>query len=187
MRRIRSVYLSGPIMQLEHARALAAEAGALCAAAGFSILTQTPDQLAEREPSEAMAREIYAARAARMRQADAGVVDLTPLRGPHCDPTAAFEAGFMAGLGKPVFAYMNLPTEDEAELCARVNAYVGAEPDDLGVWRDPDGVAIEDFGLPESVMLWAEARRLFVIVTPDPHADLTGLRLCLDAVKLYLD
>ena len=187
MARTRSVYLSGPTIHQPRAQALAAEARALCEAAGFTSLTQTPELLTESEPSEAMAREIYAERAARMRKADAGVVDLTPFRGPHCDPAVAFEAGFLAGLGKPVFAYMNVLTEDEAELSSRVADHIGAEQGDDGVWRDDDGSEIEDYGLPETLMLWAEARRLYVIVTPDIHRDLTGLQLCLDAVKLYLD
>ncbi|MGE5502673.1 MAG: nucleoside 2-deoxyribosyltransferase, partial [Ignavibacteriales bacterium] len=55
------------------------------------------------------------------------------------------------------------------------------------VWRDGDGCLIEDFGLPESLMLWGEARRLFLIVTDDQLHDLTGLELCLDAVRLYSD
>jgi nucleoside 2-deoxyribosyltransferase len=187
MRRIRSVYLSGPAVHLETAQAVLLQCRRLCEAAGYQALTQTPDQLMEREPSEAMAREIYAERASRMRQADAGVIDFTPFRGPHCDPSAAFEAGFLAGLGKPVFGYLNVPSEDEAELCARVAVYVGAEPDEEGVWRDLQGSTVEDFGLPESLMIWAEARRFFVIVTPDPTGDLTGLELCLEAVGMYLD
>ncbi len=115
------------------------------------------------------------------------MVNLTPFRGPHCDPAVAFEAGFMAGLGKPVFAYMNVVIEDDAELCTRVESYVGAERDEDGVWRDELGLAIEDFGLPETLMLWAEARRLYVIVTNDVQTDLTGLQLCLEAVQLYAD
>jgi len=58
--------------------------------------------------------------------------------------------------------------------------------------RDPDGrfrdhlaCEVEDFGLPENLMLWAEARRFFVIVTPDPFSDLTGLELALDAARVY--
>jgi nucleoside 2-deoxyribosyltransferase len=187
MRRIRSIYLSGPDQHLRQAASLAGEARVLCEEAGFSVLTPEAEDLTEREPSEAMAREMYAQRVARMRQADAAIVNLTPFRGPHCDPSAAFEAGFVSGLGKPVFAYMNVPSEAEAELCARVEAYVGAEADEDGVWRDERGAAIEDFGLPEALMLWAEARRLYVIVTPDPDVDLTGLQLCLEAVKLYSD
>ena len=187
MRRIRTVYLSGPSFQLPQGVALAEQARQLCEAAGFSALTAELDVLTELEPSEAMAREIYAERLSRLRQADAAVVNLTPFRGPHCDPAAAFEAGFMAGLGKPVFAYMNIAVEADAELCSRVQGYVGAERDAEGVWRDELGAAVEDFGLPESLMLWAEARRLYVIITTDVPADLTGLHLCLEAVQLYAD
>lgn len=62
--------------------------------------------------------------------------------------------------------------------------YEGAEFEE-GALRDASGVIIEDYGLPEALMLWAEARRLFVIVTPDPLDDLTGLHMCLEAIKLY--
>ena len=187
MRRIRSLYLAGPEQHFRQASSLASEARLLCDAAGFTVLTPEAEGLTEREPSEAMAREIYAQRVARMRLADAAVANLTPFRGPNCDPSTAFEAGFFSGLGKPVFAYMNVLSEGEAELCARVDAYVGAEADEHGVIRDEQGATVEDFGLPEGLMLWAEARRLYVIVTPDPESDLTGLQLCLEAVKLYSD
>ena len=187
MARIRSVYLSGPALPSPEDGAVAEEARIMCEAAGYAALGLAPDATVEQAPSEAMAREIYAQRVARMRQADAAIVNLTPFRGPHCDPGAAFEAGFFSGLGKPVFAYMNLVSEEDAELRARVDAYIGAEMDDAGVWRDDLGAPIEDFGLPESLILWAEARRLYVIVTPDPESDLTGLQLCLDAMKLYAE
>ena len=187
MLRPRTVYLVGPTVYAEYAEPVRKEARLLCEAAGFVVSTPAPDAMTEREPSEIRAREIYAERASRMRQADAAIVDLSPFRGPHCDPGAAFEAGFLAGLGKPVFAYMNVLTEDEAELGVRVESYVGAEADEAGVWRDINGAEVEDYGLPESLMLWAEARRFYVVVTPDAHLDLAGLRLCLDAVKLYLD
>jgi nucleoside 2-deoxyribosyltransferase len=183
--RIRSVYLSTPSSRLPHGPALLAEARLVCEGAGFEAVTAEPDLLTEQHPSEAMAREIYAGRIARLRQADAAVIDLSPFRGPHCDPTAAFEAGFFAGLGKPVFGYLNVSEEEDAELCARVQALVGAEPDGEGIWRDTYGAEVEDFGLPEHLMLWAEARRLYVVVTPHPQHELTGLQLCLDAVKLY--
>ncbi len=187
MRRIRSIYLAGPALPLVHEAPVAAAAQLMVEAAGYAAVRLDEDALVERSPSEAMAREIYAQRVARMRQADAAVVNLTPFRGPHCDPGTAFEAGFFSGLGKPVFAYMNLFSEEEAELKSRVDFYVGAEVDEAGVWRDDFGAPIEDYGLPESLILWAEARRLYVIVTPDPESDLTGLQLCLDAVKLYAD
>jgi nucleoside 2-deoxyribosyltransferase len=187
MRPVRSIHLAVPAAPPGQAQVLAEEARMMCEAAGFTAMGLDADPLIETSPSEAMAREIYAHRLARMRQADAAIVNLSPFRGPHCDPAIGFEAGFFSGMGKPVFAYMNLLTEEEAELRARVEAYVGAERDGEGVWRDDLGAPIEDYGLPESLILWAEARRLYVIVTPDPETDLTGLQLCLDALKLYAD
>jgi nucleoside 2-deoxyribosyltransferase len=187
MRPVRSIYLAVPTAPPQQAQVLAEQARALCEAAGFTAVGLDADPLIETSPSEAMAREIYAKRLAMMRQADAAIVNLSPFRGPHCDPAIAFEAGFFSGMSKPVFAYMNLLSEEEAELKARVEAYVGAEQGADGVWRDDLGAPIEDYGLPESLILWAEARRLYVIVTPDPELDLTGLQLSLDALKLYAD
>ncbi len=86
-----------------------------------------------------------------------------------------------------MFAYLNVDTEEDAELRVRIEAMMGLELDRKGVWRDGFGGEIEDFGLPEDLMMWAEARRLFVVVTSDTYADLTGFEMCLDAVKLYSD
>lgn len=72
-------------------------------------------------------------------------------------------------------------------MSRKVDTLLGATLDEARVWRDADGCEIEDHGLPETVMLWGEARRLFVIVTQDPLRDLTGLELCLEALKLYAE
>jgi nucleoside 2-deoxyribosyltransferase len=82
---------------------------------------------------------------------------------------------------------MNIPAEEEVEYRDRIDAHIGAQLDEDGVWRDGEGAVIEDFGLPETTMLWAEARRLFVIVTPDVMSDVTGLELCLQALRAYVD
>lgn len=187
MRRITSLYLAGPDVFFPNAETHAMKKRALCERAGFVGVTQLDSVLVETEPSEAMAREIYADAVSRLRMCDALVANLTPFRGPNCDPGTAFECGFAAGLGKPVFAYLNVAEEEDADLRDRVAREVGALIDDEERWRDGLGQLIEDFGLPENLMLWAEARRFFVIVTPDPMLDLTGLELCLDAVRLYAD
>jgi len=187
MRRVESLYLAGPEVWFPNVGAHFGLRQHLCAEAGFSMLLPDSSDLRELEPGEIMAREIYAERIARMRRADAGIINLTPWRGPAADPGAAFEAGFLSGLGKPVFAYMNVPAEEDAEYRDRVDAHIGAQLDEDGVWRDGDGAVIEDFGLPETIMLWAEARRLFVIVTPDTMGDVTGLQLCLEAIQQYIE
>lgn len=185
MRRIETVYLAGPDRWFPDPEPHLARMRAACRNAGFRSLSFADVETVEQEPSEALARELYAEAAARLRQADAVIANLTPWRGAGADASAAFEAGFAAGLGKPVFAYMNVVDEAEAELLQRVGAILGAAPDPLGVWRDALGCAIENLGLPETALLWAEARRFLVVVTPDPLEDLTGLEACLEAMTLY--
>ena len=187
MRPVRSIWLAGPEPWLPDAVAQAARQRALCADVGFTGLTAPAIVESNPDDSEIQARELYAERMAKLRQADAGVVNLTPWRGPSCAASAAFEAGVLAGLGRPVFAYLNVADESEAEYVDRVEAHVGAQRDEAGVWRDGDGCVVEDFGLPETMMLWAEARRLFVIITDDVLHDLTGLEMCLDALALYAE
>jgi len=187
MRRITSVFLAGPDLWFPDAAALLERKRALCQAAGFVGIAGGDGVLVETEPSEAMARELYADALSRLRMADAVIANFTPWRGAGADTGTAFEAGFAAALGKPVFAYLNVAEEEDADYRGRVEALFGAEAGEDGRWRDPDGGEIEDFGLPENLMLWAEARRFYVIVTPEPYQDVTGLQLCLEALQLYAD
>ncbi|TCS15852.1 nucleoside 2-deoxyribosyltransferase [Caulobacter sp. BK020] len=187
MRPVRSIWLAGPEPWLPDAEAQAARQRAFCADNGFTGLTAPAVVETQADNVEVQARELYAERMAKLRQADAGIINLTPFRGPSCASAAAFEAGVLAGLGRPVVAYVNVADESEAEYVDRVEVHVGAQRDEHGVWRDGDGCVVEDFGLPETLMLWAEARRLFVIITDDPLHDLTGLEMCLEALALYAE
>ena len=187
MRPIGSVFLAGPDRWFPDGAALIAEKAALCEAAGFAPVVSKGDGLVETERSEVMAREIFASVCQQVRGADALVANLTPWRGPNADPGTTFETGFAAALGKPVFAYLNVRDENEAEYGSRVEAIFGGTRDERGIWRDGDGCEIEDFGLAENLMLWAEARCLYVIVCQDPYEDLTGLELCLHAARMYAE
>ena len=185
MRRIASIYLAGPDLWFPDAEAHDLKKRALCQSAGFRAVTALDNQPTETDRSEVMAREVYADTAQRLRQSDALIANLTPWRGPTCEPATAFACGFMAALGKPVFAYLNVADEADADHRERVDRFLGATQDEAGIWRDMEGAEIEDFGLPESLMLWVEARRFFVIVTPDPMVELAGLELALEAVRAY--
>lgn len=185
MRRINSIYLAGPDLWFPDARDHDRRRKALCEAAGFEGVSPLDAEVSDTEASELLAREVYADTAARIRRADALIANLTPWRGPGADASTAFAAGFASGLNKPVFAYMNLTSEDEGDYRGRVEMMLGAAPDGEGIWRDGWNCEVEDFGLPETMMLWAEARRFFVVVTPDPIGELTGLELALEAVREY--
>ena len=186
MRKIERVFLAGPDRFAPEAQALRLEQERLCEAAGFTPVFP-PDADSQGEAGELAARALYAETIARLRAADAVVANLTPWRGPGADPGAAFVMGFAAALQKPVFAYMNVADAEEADLQGRIDAYLGAVLGDDGRWRDPEGAEIEDMGLPETALLWAEARRYVVIVTADVFADLTGLEVSLEGLRLYAD
>ena len=192
MRRITSVFLAGPDLWFPQGEALIAEKRELTETAGFIGVAGREGPLTEARSTEARnselgAREIYADTLIRLRSCEAVIANLTPWRGVGCDPGTAFEVGFAAALGLPVFAYLNVASEDEADHLGRVEAYIGAELDAEGRWRDPDGCEIDDYGLPENPMLWAEVRRLMAVVTPDPFNDLTGFEACLQQLALYAD
>lgn len=187
MRHIETLFLSGPDLWFPDAADLMARRRQVCDAAGFRAVSGRDSPLVETEPSEAMAREIYAGVLERLRSADAVIANLTPWRGASADSGVAFEVGFAAALGKPVLAYLNVGSEEEAEYRGRVERIFGGMPGPDGRPRDGEGGEIEDFALPETLMLWAETRRFFVIVTPDPRGDVTGLELCLDTVGMYSD
>jgi len=185
MARTQTVYLAGPDPWVPDADAVLARKRRLVAAAGLEVLYGRPAAEVGAERDEASARRIYADALQRLRQADVIIANLTPWRGVGCEPGAAFEAGFAAALGKPIFAYMNVRSDQEAELLGRIDRHGGAQLGPDGRWRDFEGAEIEDFGLPETVLLWAQARRFFVIVTDEPLSDCSGLDLCLRALRLY--
>lgn len=184
MRKIERVFLAGPDRFAPEAQALRLRQEQLCEAADF-IPVFAPDADPASEMGELQARALYAETVARLRTADALIANLSPWRGPGAEPATAYLTGFAAALDKPVFAYMNVTDEAEADHQARVDAYLGAVLADDGRWRDPDGAEIEDLGLPEAALLWAEARRFVVIVTPEPLSDLTGLEVGLEGLRLY--
>jgi nucleoside 2-deoxyribosyltransferase len=183
--RLKSVFLAGPDAYAPGADTLLERKRLVVEAAGLTLVSPTLPAATERDGAEITARATYAEVLKQLRRADALIANLTPWRGVGCHPGAAFLAGFAAALGKPVFAYMNVEDDGDAELLARVERLCGADVSGDGIWRDDEGTLIEDFGLPETVVLWAEARRFFVVVTPDPLTDGVGLELCLDALQLY--
>ena len=188
IKRVESIFLAGPDGWLPDAAAHQRRQAALCVEAGFTaVIPHLGAGATEAKRSEVQARILYTEALSDLRRSDALIANLSPWRGPSCDPATAFLAGFAAALGKPVFAYLNIADEEEADPQGRVEAWMGATPDAEGRWRDASGAEIEDFYLPEILMLWAEARRFFVVVTPDPAHDLTGLEMCLDAMQIYAE
>jgi nucleoside 2-deoxyribosyltransferase len=182
----KQIYLAGPEVFLPDAREIGARKKMLCEEFGFVGLYPLDNGLAA-APGETADEKIYAANLALMREADAGVFNLSPFRGVNADPGTAFELGFFGALGKPVFAYTNAA----APLFDRVAASHGVHGAPGGDFCDASGLLIENFGNADNLMLdgalKAQGRR---IVRPDASSlpglgDLTGFMACLRQARLH--
>lgn len=141
------VYLAGPDVFLPDAREVARAKIAACQARGIVGLFPM-DVEANLSASGAHADGVAIARANMdlMRSADAILANCTPFRGIHADVGTAFEIGFFAAMGKPVFAYSSC----DRDAALRTRAALGLDGD---ASADPQGLAIEDFGHPDNLML----------------------------------
>lgn len=181
------VYLAGPDVFLPDAAAIAAEKKRLCALHGMQGVFPTdprPDAAADaaKEPWFA----IYLRNEAHIRACDALVANLTPFRGPSADPGTVYELGFMRALGRPVLGYSN----DAADFTARTLRAAGprARRNAAGRLVDTDGLALEEFGLADNLMIdgGIRAAKGLLVRQAVPEAarwsDLRGFVACLKAL-----
>jgi nucleoside 2-deoxyribosyltransferase len=180
------IYLAGPEVFLADAREICARKREFCAALGFEGLVPFDNEA----PPAGDRRDlsIYRANVAMMRQADCGVFNLTPFRGPHADVGTAFELGLLTGFGKPAFGHSN---EDEA-LLDRMKRDGQAAFDGVSQhWRDALGMAIEDCGNADNLMidacLSAQGRPLVRrrVSAANRFTDLEGFVCCLELARQH--
>lgn len=130
------VYLAGPDVFLPGANMMAQEKKRLLERFGMEGLFPLDNEIekpASADPG-AIAAQIARLNFAMMDGADAGLAHLTPFRGPSADAGTIGEVFYMFARGKPVFGYSN-----------------DARPYNVRVI--PDGMAIEDFGLFDNLMI----------------------------------
>jgi nucleoside 2-deoxyribosyltransferase len=137
------VYLAGPEVFLPDAEKIGRAKIEICAdyglAARFPLepITDLHDP-AVTGPDRAV--RLFDALVAQLDGCDAVIANLTPFRGPSADVGTAWELGYAAGRGLPVFAYTNTLEH----YFARVT---------------PDGLVVEDFDLADNLMLEGSVRR----------------------------
>lgn len=142
------IYLAGPEVFLVDGLAVGAAKAALAARYGFEGLFPLDQQLGlDGLSRREMARAIALANEGLMRTCDLLIANLTPFRGVAMDSGTAFEVGFMRALGRPVLGYINIP----GDYRGRAEAF-RARGIPLGDC-DRDDAEIEDFGLPENLMI----------------------------------
>ena len=101
------------------------------------------------------AQAIYDANIAFIREADAVLADMQAFRGPGMDGGTAFEMGFALALGKPVVGYGAHQTYVE-----RCRAVCGDLTPSGPLLTDSDGLTVEDFDLPDNLMMACGATTL---------------------------
>ena len=181
------VYLAGPDVFLPDAAAMAAEKKRLCALHGLEGVFPTdprPDPAADAAPDLWYA--IYLRNEAHIRACDALVANLTPFRGPSADAGTVYELGFMRALGRPVMGYSN----DAADFASRTLRFLGNQVsrNAEGRWVDGEGLALEEFGLTDNLMIDGGIRAAggTLVRRPVPEAarwsDLSGFEACLKAL-----
>lgn len=84
----------------------------------------------------------------QMHLADACLAEISPFRGVGMDAGTAYEIGFLKALGTPIVTYTN----DRRDYVTRYYAQ------DI---KDDPYVYIEDFGLPDNLMICADNETVF--------------------------
>jgi len=91
---------------------------------------------------------IFKANVGMMNASVAIIANLTPFRGPSADAGTVFELGYMAGRGKLCLGYSN----DGSLYADRVRKTDNVKFVD-GSLIDAQGLTVEDFALPDNLML----------------------------------
>jgi nucleoside 2-deoxyribosyltransferase len=177
------VYLGGPDVFLADPRSVGQIKQDICGESGFEgLFPLDNDKDVRIDPAR-----VFRANCQLLRQADLGLFNLTPFRGPSADPGTVFELGFLFALGKPVCGY----SADESTYRARVEAYSPVVDKDGRAW-DADGHQVENFGHADNLMIMRaveESGGIFTAVaegTSDPGNQLAAFaafRICVRAMQ----
>lgn len=136
------VYLAGPDVFLPDPLKIARAKQDICQKYGFVGLFPFDNtlELSNLSPFEA-GIAIYKSNIELMDSCDLIVANMTPFRGPSMDVGTAFEMGYMAAKGKPVFGYTN-----DGRL------YAERVPEDAP-GLDASGMSIEAFEMSDNLMM----------------------------------
>lgn len=181
------IYLAGPDVFLPDAAAMADAKKSICARHGaVGVFPTDPIESAAADAATGRWLEIYLRNEAHLRACDALVANLTPFRGPSADAGTVYEVGFMRALGRPVAGYTN----SGQSFLQRTRHFLGSalRPGAEGGWADAEGLALEDFGCHDNLMIdGGIAAAGGILVTREvPEArrwqDLEGFEACVAAL-----
>ena len=137
------IYLAGPDVFRPDALSWAEFARALLSDHGHQALIPLDNE-------ETTAEGIFKANLELISEADLIIAKLNPFRGLEPDSGTAFEIGCAIALGKRVIGYL---ADARPQLEKFVEHFGGTVAKKDGRPIDPEGMAIENFGLPVNLMI----------------------------------
>lgn len=157
----RKVYLAGPDVFMPDAN-IGDIKKSLLNEIGLLGLYPLDNELNETYSSkQSLAKAIYLGNIDMLNECDVVLANISPFRGPHCDPGTAYEIGYARALGKDVHLYSN----DSRTLEARIAEDFPS--------IDQDQYTIEQFELQENLMIPAGGCEQVTCV--DDRSDLSAL------------
>ena len=147
------VYLAGPDVFFPNAKTRSREKRKICAANGLCGISPLDAKVQRTgiKPIEHGFR-IYRANVGLIETCAAVIADISPFRGPGADPGTSFEMGYARGRGLPIFAYTTVSDLYEARLAAAFGPLARRRDQRL---YDRNGIAVEEFGMVDNLMLHA--------------------------------
>ena len=151
---IARVYLAGPDVFLPDAAAWAAGRAAVCARHGL-VAVSPLDALADEAGWVDLPewQHIALRNEAHIRGCDAVIANLTPFRGPSADVGTIYEVGYARALGRVVFGYTNCTLLFTRRSLDYAMEHSVASGSPRGIWRDGDGLLIEQFKRYDNLMI----------------------------------
>jgi nucleoside 2-deoxyribosyltransferase len=141
------VYLAGPGVFRPDPIAFGKLLKQKCLAAGLDgCFPMDNEDVGGATPTE-KARSIYTGNVKLIESAKAIIADISPFRGPNMDPGTAWEIGYGVARGLPIYAW----SDDNRTLLDRTPR---SGEGDVNGWH------IENFGLPENLMIAISSERV---------------------------
>lgn len=162
-------YLAGPDVFLPNAVDIGRQKVALCARRGIEAHFPLDNSPPEAPTPELQGFAISELNERLIHEADMVLANLTPFRSPSVDPGTAYEIGFGCALGKRIFGY----TSAAGTLAERTTRYFEISRDAA---VDPSGLAIENFGLVDNLMIDGAIWRSGGFIVARPGGGLSAMK-----------
>lgn len=186
----RKIYLAGPEVFLADAVGIGGKKKEICATHGFEGVFPLDNSFDDQAFSDDIekAHGIYRANVALMLGCDLVIANCTPFRGASMDIGTGFEMGFMAAQGRGVFGYSNVLALYADRARGRRSVFT-----EHGLDGDLPSTEVEDFGLPENLMITGAiagccASMVLTEVAEDALlTDLEGFERCVELAVEWRD